>query len=48
VGLSRRRLGLMLRSPGVVLRLGWLTLAGTAGRGPPATWERTRRRGEPT
>ena len=46
VGFSRRRLALLFRSPGVVLHLGWLTLAGVAVR-KPVTWDRTRRRGEP-
>jgi GT2 family glycosyltransferase len=42
VGFSRKRFGLLLRSPAVVLRLGWLSLAGLVG-GKPAGWDRTPR-----
>lgn len=42
VGLSWRRVGLLLRAPGVVTRLGWLSLAGLVRR-PPTTWDRTPR-----
>jgi cellulose synthase/poly-beta-1,6-N-acetylglucosamine synthase-like glycosyltransferase len=42
VGISRRRLGSLLKSPAVVLRLGWVTLAGLLRR-EPATWDRTPR-----
>ncbi len=45
VGMSRHRFGLMLKSPPVVLRLGWLALAGM-GRGKPTTWDRTPRPAE--
>ena len=38
IGITRRRLGLLLKSPVVVLRLGWLTLAGLFGR-EPAAWD---------
>ncbi|MBP3955223.1 glycosyltransferase [Gemmata sp. G18] len=41
VGLSRKRLGLLLRSPFVVARLGWVTLAGLVRRS--SGWERTPR-----
>lgn len=42
VGLVRKRTGLMLHSPGIVLRLGWLTLAGLVRR-DSISWERTAR-----
>ncbi len=42
VGLARKRTGLMLHSPGIVLRLGWLTLSG-AVRKDSMSWERTSR-----
>jgi cellulose synthase/poly-beta-1,6-N-acetylglucosamine synthase-like glycosyltransferase len=45
VGLSRHRIGLLLMSPGVVARLGWVTLAGLFQK-KPAMWERTPRRDE--
>lgn len=45
VGLTPRRIGLLLKSPGVVARLAWVTLAGLFQR-KPATWERTPRPGE--
>jgi cellulose synthase/poly-beta-1,6-N-acetylglucosamine synthase-like glycosyltransferase len=44
VGLTRRRAGFLLRSPGVVLRLGWVTLAGLVRRS--GVWERTTRAAE--
>jgi cellulose synthase/poly-beta-1,6-N-acetylglucosamine synthase-like glycosyltransferase len=44
VGLSRKRFGLLLRSPVVVLRLGCVTLAGLVRR--PGVWERTTRAAE--
>ena len=44
VGLTRTRLGLLARSPLVVLRLGWVTLAGVVRR--PGAWERTTRAAE--
>ena len=44
VGFSRKRLGLLLRSPAVVLRLGWVTLAGVVRRS--GVWERTPRAAE--
>jgi cellulose synthase/poly-beta-1,6-N-acetylglucosamine synthase-like glycosyltransferase len=45
VGLARRRTRAMVRSPGLVLRLGWLTLAGMVRR-DSIGWERTRRGNE--
>jgi len=42
VGLARRRTRLMLHSPGIVLRLGWLTLGGLIRR-DSIPWERTPR-----
>ena len=42
IGITHRRLGLLLKSPAVVLRLGWVTLAGLL-RGEPATWDHTAR-----
>ncbi len=42
VGLSRHRVRLLLAAPVVVVRLGWLTLAGLVRR-PPTTWDRTPR-----
>ena len=36
VGFARKRFGLLLRSPAVVLRLGWVTLAGLVR--PPGVW----------
>lgn len=45
VGLNTRRVGLLLMSPSVVSRLGWVALAGLFRRGPLA-WNRTRRAGE--
>ena len=44
VGLTRQRFGALLRSPVVVVRLGWVTLAGAVCRG--GVWERTRRAAE--
>lgn len=44
VGLTRRRLGSLLRSPVVVVRLGWVTLAGAVCRSD--VWERTARAAE--
>ena len=41
VGVTRKRLGLLVCAPAVVSRLGWVTLAGVVRRG--AVWERTRR-----
>ncbi len=41
VGITGKRLGLLFRSPAVVSRLGWVTLAGVLRR--TTTWERTRR-----
>jgi hypothetical protein len=41
VGLTRKRLGLLLRSPVVVMRLGGVTLAGLLRRS--SVWERTMR-----
>jgi cellulose synthase/poly-beta-1,6-N-acetylglucosamine synthase-like glycosyltransferase len=42
VGLARKRTRLMLHSPGIVLRLGWLTLTGLVRR-DSIPWERTSR-----
>jgi hypothetical protein len=42
VGFSRKRVGLLLWSPVVVARLGWLSLAGLI-RANPAAWDRTPR-----
>lgn len=42
VGFTRRRLGLLLRSPALVTRLGWLTLTGLV-RPSADTWDRTPR-----
>ena len=42
IGLARKRTGLMLHSPGIVLRLGWLALAGLVRR-DGISWERTSR-----
>ncbi|MBY0459039.1 MAG: hypothetical protein K2V38_17015, partial [Gemmataceae bacterium] len=42
VGVTPKRLGLLIRSPEVVLRLGWLAVAGLARR--PAGWDGTRNR----
>src|SRR5205814_5144640 len=36
IGVTRRRLGLLARSPAVVLRLGWVALAGLVRRDPAA------------
>jgi cellulose synthase/poly-beta-1,6-N-acetylglucosamine synthase-like glycosyltransferase len=44
VGLTRTRLGSLLRSPLIVLRLVWVTLAGVVRR--PGAWERTTRAAE--
>ncbi len=44
VGLTRRRFGSLLRAPLVVLRLGWVTLAGVVRR--TDVWERTTRAAE--
>lgn len=44
VGLTRRRFGALLRSPLVVMRLGWVTLAGVVRRND--VWERTPRAAE--
>jgi cellulose synthase/poly-beta-1,6-N-acetylglucosamine synthase-like glycosyltransferase len=44
VGLTRKRLGSLLCSPLVVLRLGWVMLAGLVRR--PGVWERTTRAAE--
>ncbi len=41
VGITRKRFGLLLGSPVVVSRLGWVTLAGLVRRG--ASWDRTSR-----
>ncbi len=41
VGVTRKRVRLLIGSPAVVLRLGWVTLAGLVRRAPP--WERTTR-----
>ncbi len=45
VGLSWRRFGLLLKSPVIVVRLAWVTLAGLIQR-KPKTWDRTPRPGE--
>jgi cellulose synthase/poly-beta-1,6-N-acetylglucosamine synthase-like glycosyltransferase len=45
VGLARKRTGSMVRSPGIVLRLGWLTLTGIVRR-DSVEWERTSRQTE--
>jgi cellulose synthase/poly-beta-1,6-N-acetylglucosamine synthase-like glycosyltransferase len=42
IGFGRKRTGLMLHSPGIVLRLGWLTMAGLV-RKELTPWERTAR-----
>ena len=42
VGITAHRLGLLLRSPVVVARLGWLAVAGLF-QTPPTTWDRTPR-----
>lgn len=44
VGLNRKRVGSLLRSPLVVARLGWVTLAGVVRRSD--VWERTTRAAE--
>ncbi len=44
VGFTRKRFGLLLRSPAVVLQLGWVTLAGLVRRN--GVWERTTRAAE--
>jgi cellulose synthase/poly-beta-1,6-N-acetylglucosamine synthase-like glycosyltransferase len=44
VGLTRRRIGSLLRSPLIVMRLGWVTLAGAVRRNE--VWERTTRAAE--
>ena len=44
VGLTGRRLGSLLRSPLIVSRLGWVTLAGLVRTG--GAWERTARAAE--
>jgi cellulose synthase/poly-beta-1,6-N-acetylglucosamine synthase-like glycosyltransferase len=44
VGLTRRRFGSLLRSPMIVVRLGWVTLAGVVRRN--GVWERTARAAE--
>jgi cellulose synthase/poly-beta-1,6-N-acetylglucosamine synthase-like glycosyltransferase len=44
VGITRKRVRLLLGSPAVVLRLGWVTLAGVVRRAP--AWERTTRAGK--
>ncbi|MDB5308834.1 MAG: icaA, partial [Gemmataceae bacterium] len=41
VGLSGRRVGLLLRAPWVVARLGWVTVAGLVRR-DPGRWDRGR------
>ena len=43
VGVPRKRFGLLFRSPAVVFRLGWVTLAGLVRR--TSVWERTTRAG---
>jgi len=45
VGLSWRRVGLLLKSPTVVVRLACVTLAGLVQK-KPTTWQRTPRPGE--
>jgi cellulose synthase/poly-beta-1,6-N-acetylglucosamine synthase-like glycosyltransferase len=42
VGMDARRTTLLFRSPGILVRLGWLSLAGFVRR-EPATWDRTPR-----
>lgn len=44
VGLTQKRFGLLLRTPAVVLQLGWVTLAGLVRRN--GVWERTTRAAE--
>lgn len=45
IGVNRHRVGLMLKSPVVVVRLGWLALAG-ARKPKPGVWDRTPRPAE--
>ncbi|MBA4189577.1 MAG: hypothetical protein C0467_16450 [Planctomycetaceae bacterium] len=47
VGFTQRRFGLLLKSPGIVVRLGWVTFAGLFRR-QPTTWDRTPRATEST
>jgi cellulose synthase/poly-beta-1,6-N-acetylglucosamine synthase-like glycosyltransferase len=45
IGFTRRRVGLLFRSPGVVARLAWVVLAGVLEQ-KTGTWDRTPRLGE--